>query len=147
MGAKEMKLEIVTEIMGSYTWRPRLFSLAYIWQYRTDGLYGDFIDMALVALGTAANIFGVISFAKDVRDVVKGIADSIDEASQLPSSDRLPKIVAGQTESKDSVLLGYGGTESCKSSRFDYCEVQRRRCLRRASSIIGTIIPVCRVFS
>ena len=35
--------------------------------------------MSLAAFGTVVNIFGVITFGKDVGDVLKGVAESIDE--------------------------------------------------------------------
>ena len=35
---------------------------------------------SLVTLGTVANIFGVVSFTKDVGEIVKAVADSVEEA-------------------------------------------------------------------
>ena len=38
-------------------------------------------SMSLTILGTAANVFGVVTPAKDVFEVLKGIVDSIEEVS------------------------------------------------------------------
>ena len=68
------------------------------------------LTMSLTVLGTAANVLGVLTPIKDVGEIVKAIADSVEEVSYPLSladsvGDLIPLII-GQTKSGIGVLLG-----------------------------------------
>ena len=56
--------------------------------------------MSLTALGTAANIFGVVTPAKDVLEIIKGIYASIQEVSimQCITGTNLSDLILGQSK-------------------------------------------------
>ena len=67
--------------MGVYHWMEPV-----VYKARGSGFKDTVIfDMsqALVRLGTAANVLGVITPVKDLAEVIKGIADTLEEVSHV----------------------------------------------------------------